>query len=139
MAQERNQQEIVKTAETLLARVQRFFAAFDDVGRQLESTGKKYEAAVKALCGRQGLVGSAERLTALGVPSKKDQKLPERFSAPEFSSEPLSLRLIGGDADSGPEPGTDDAPALSEELDLPLPGADGAGNADAADSPDAND
>ena len=141
MAQERNQQEIVKTAETLLARVQRFFAAFDDVGRQLESTGKKYEAAVKALSGRQGLVGSAEKLSALGVPSKKDQKFPERFSAPEFSSDPLSIRLIGEDADSdaGTEPGTDDASALSDELDLPLSGADGADDADAADSPGAND
>jgi DNA anti-recombination protein RmuC len=138
MAQERNQQEIVKTAETLLARVQRFFAAFDDVGRQLESTGKKYEAAVKALSGRQGLLGSAEKLKALGVPAKKDQKIPERFTAPEFSSGPLSVRLIGEDADADSEldAGTDDAPALSDELDLPLPGADDAsGDADATDEP----
>ncbi len=139
MAQERNQQEIVKTAETLLARVQRFFAAFDDVGRQLESTGKKYEAAVKALSGRQGLLGSAEKLKALGVPAKKDQKIPERFTAPEFSSDPLTVRLIGEDADTESEPddaGTDDAPALSDELDLPLSGADDAsGNADATDEP----
>ena len=125
MAQERNQQEIVKTAETLLARVQRFFTAFDDVGRQLESTGKKYEAAVKALSGRQGLLGSAEKLKALGVPAKKDQKLPERFTAPEFSSEPLTI-LISEDAESEPDDaGTDDASALSDELDLPLSGADG--------------
>jgi DNA recombination protein RmuC len=139
MAQERNQQEIVKTAETLLARVQRFFAVFDDVGRQLESTGKKYEAAVKALSGRQGLLGSAEKLKALGVPAKKDQKIPERFTAPEFSSDPLTVRLIGEDADTESEPddaGTDDAPALSDELDLPLSGADDAsGNADATDEP----
>ena len=137
MAQERNQQEIVKTAETLLARVQRFFAAFDDVGRQLESTGKKYEAAVKALSGRQGLLGSAEKLKALGVPAKKDQKIPERFTAPEFSSDPLTVRLIGEDADAGSEPddaGTDDASALSDELDLPLSGTD-----DVADSTDATD
>ncbi len=139
MAQERNQQEIVKTAETLLARVQRFFAAFDDVGRQLESTGKKYEAAVKALSGRQGLLGSAEKLKALGVPAKKDQKFPERFTAPEFSSDPLSVRLIGEDADAESEPddaGTDDASALSDELDLPLSGADVvSGDADATDEP----
>lgn len=135
MAQERNQQEIVKTAETLLARVQRFFAAFDDVGRQLESTGKKYEAAVKALSGRQGLLGSAEKLKALGVPAKKDQKIPERFTAPEFSSDPLTVRLIGEDAESEPDDaGTDDASALSDELDLPLSGADDAsGDADATD------
>ena len=135
MAQERNQQEIVKTAETLLARVQRFFAAFDDVGRQLESTGKKYEAAVKALSGRQGLLGSAEKLKALGVLAKKDQKIPERFTAPEFSSDPLTVRLIGEDAESEPDDaGTDDAPALSDELDLPLSGADDAsGDADATD------
>jgi len=129
MAQERNQQEIVKTAETLLARVQRFFAAFDDVGRQLESTGKKYEAAVKALSGRQGLLGSAEKLKALGVPARKDQKFPERFTAPEFSSDPLSVRLVGGDADADADPasddaGTNDAPSLSDELDLSLPAAD---------------
>ena len=139
MAQERNQQEIVKTAETLLARVQRFFAAFDDVGRQLESTGKKYEAAVKALSGRQGLLGSAEKLKALGVPAKKDQKFPERFTAPEFSSDPLSVRLIGEDADAESEPddaGTDGASALSDELDLPLSGADVvSGDADATDEP----
>jgi len=138
MAQERNQQEIVKTAETLLARVQRFFAAFDDVGRQLESTGKKYEAAVKALSGRQGLLGSAEKLKALGVPAKKDQKFPERFTAPEFSSDPLSVRLIGEDTDaeSGLDAGTDDDPALSDELDLPLSGADDAAtDADATDEP----
>lgn len=123
MAQERNQQEIVKTAETLLARVQRFLVAFDDVGRQLESTGKKYDAAVKAINGRQGLLGSAKRLQALGVPAKKDQKFPERFTAPEFSSDPLSVRLIGEDADAESEPddaGTDDASALSDELTLPL-------------------
>jgi len=137
MAQERNQQEIVKTAETLLARVQRFFAVFDDVGRQLESTGKKYEAAVKALSGRQGLLGSAEKLKALGVPAKKDQKIPERFTAPEFSSDPLSVRLIGEDEESEPDDaGTDDGPALSDELDLSLSGADDAsGDADATDEP----
>lgn len=137
MAQERNQQEIVKTAETLLARVQRFFAAFDDVGRQLESTGKKYEAAVKALSGRQGLLGSAEKLKALGVPAKKDQKFPERFTAPEFSSDPLSVRLIGEDAESEPDDAGTDAPsALSDELDLPLSGADDvSGDADATDEP----
>lgn len=136
MAQERNQQEIVKTAETLLARVQRFFAVFDDVGRQLESTGKKYEAAVKALSGRQGLLGSAEKLKALGVPAKKDQKIPERFTAPEFSSDPLTI-LISEDAESEPDDaGTDDVPALSNELDLPLSGADDAsGDADATDEP----
>lgn len=136
MAQERNQQEIVKTAETLLARVQRFFAVFDDVGRQLESTGKKYEAAVKALSGRQGLLGSAEKLKALGVPAKKDQKIPERFTAPEFSSDPLMI-LISEDAESEPDDaGTDDVPALSDELDLPLSGADDAsGDADATDDP----
>ena len=136
MAQERNQQEIVRTAETLLARVQRFFAAFDDVGRQLESTGKKYEAAVKALSGRQGLLGSAEKLKALGVPAKKDQKFPERFTAPEFSSDPLTI-LISENAESDePDAGTDDAPALSDEPDLPLSGAnDASGDADATDEP----
>ncbi len=128
MAQERNQQEIVKTAENLLARIQRFFSAFDDVGRQLEATGKKYDAAVKAFSGRQGLVGSAEKLKALGVPSRKDQKFPARFTAPEFSASPLEIKLIGGeDADeSGTDAGTDDASALSDELDLPLPGGESA-------------
>ena len=135
MAQERNQQEIVRTAETLLARVQRFFSAFDDVGRQLESTGKKYEAAVKALSGRQGLLGSAEKLKALGVPAKKDQKYPERFTAPEFSASPLSVHLIGGDTDA--ESGTDDVSALSDGLDLPFPDADD--DASGEDSADAND
>ena len=142
MAQERNQQEIVRTAETLLARVQRFFAAFDDVGRQLESTGKKYEAAVKALSGRQGLIGSAEKLKALGVPSKKDQKYPERFTAPEFSSDPLDILLTtaddSADAETDTDPGTDDVPALSEELELPMSDSDDAA-ADDADSDDAND
>ena len=141
MAQERNQQEIVRTAETLLARVQRFFAAFDDVGRQLESTGKKYEAAVKALSGRQGLLGSAEKLKALGVPSKKDQKFPERFTAPEFSSGPLDILLPGAEdsEDAGTGSGTDDASALSEELDLPLSAPGDTPDADDADSNDAND
>jgi len=125
MAQERNQQEIVRTAENLLARVQRFFSAFDDVGKQLELTGKKYDAAVKAFSGRQGLIGSAEKLKALGVPAKKDQKFPERFTAPEFSASPLEIRLIGEDGDAsgaGTESGTDDASALSDELDLDIPG-----------------
>ena len=140
MAQERNQQEIVKTAETLLARIQRFFAAFDDVGRQLESTGKKYEAAVKALSGRQGLLGSAEKLKALGVPAKKDQKLPERFTAPEFSSDPLTVRLIGEDADSGSEAENTDADADSDELELRLTDTDdGTADADTSDLPGAND
>lgn len=134
MAQERNQQEIVRTAENLLARVQRFLGAFDDVGRQLEATGKKYDAAVKAFSGRQGLVGSAEKLKALGVPSRKDQKFPERFTAPEFSASPLDIRLIGGEDTA--ENGTDGDSALSnDELELPLSGDD-AGDADA--SADAN-
>ena len=134
MAQERNQQEIVRTAENLLARVQRFLGAFDDVGRQLEATGKKYDAAVKAFSGRQGLVGSAEKLKALGVPSRKDQKFPERFTAPEFSASPLDIRLIGGENTA--DDGTDGDPALSnDELELPLSG-DNAGDADA--SADAN-
>ena len=134
MAQERNQQEIVRTAENLLARVQRFLGAFDDVGRQLEATGKKYDAAVKAFSGRQGLVGSAEKLKALGVPSRKDQKFPERFTAPEFSASPLDIRLIGGENTA--DDGTDGDPALSkDELELPLSGDD-AGDADA--SADAN-
>ena len=124
MAQERNQQEIVKTAENLLARVQRFLGAFDDVGRQLEATGKKYDAAVKAFSGRQGLVGSAEKLKALGVPSRKDQKFPERFTAPEFSASPLEIRLIGGEDDA--DAGTDDASAMPDELELNLPGAESA-------------
>ena len=126
MAQERNQQEIVKTAENLLARIQRFFSAFDDVGKQLEATGKKYDAAVKAFSGRQGLLGSAEKLKALGVPSRKDQKFPERFTAPEFSPSPLEISLIGGEdaADAGTESGTDSDPALSNERELPFPGDD---------------
>jgi len=123
MAQERNQQEIVKTAEALLARVQRFLGAFDDVGRQLEATGKKYDAAVKAFSGRQGLVGSAEKLKSLGVPSRKDQKFPERFTAPEFSASPLEIRLIGSENDA--DAGTDDASALSNEPELPLSVAEG--------------
>ena len=134
MAQERNQQEIVRTAENLLARIQRFFSAFDDVGKQLVATGKKYDAAVKAFSGRQGLVGSAEKLKALGVPSRKDQKFPERFTAPEFSASPLDIQLIGAEDASGdaPDSGTDADPALSnDELDLPLPGDD-AGDADAS-------
>jgi len=131
MAQERNQQEIIKTAENLLARVQRFLGAFDDVGRQIETTEKKYGIAVNALRGRLGLVGSAEKLKALGVPSKKDQKFPERFTAPEFSSSPLDFQLIGSDEDSSDaetETGTDDVSALSDELDLNIPGDNNAGD-----------
>lgn len=134
MAQERNQQEIVRTAENLLARIQRFFSAFDDVGKQLVATGKKYDAAVKAFSGRQGLVGSAEKLKALGVPSRKDQKFPERFTAPEFSASPLDIQLIGAEDASGdaPDSGTDGDSALSNgEPDLPLPGDD-AGDTDAS-------
>jgi DNA recombination protein RmuC len=143
MAQERNQQEIVKTAENLLARIQRFFSAFDEVGRQIDSTKKKYDAAVNAFRGRVGLVGSAERLKALGVPSKKDLKIPERFTAPEFSADPLSVRLIGGDAESDSGQDNADAAEESDELDLQLPGADDATGADGdaadADSSGAND
>ena len=132
MEQERNQQEIIRTAENLLARVQRFLCAFDDVGRQLEATGKKYDAALKAFSGKQGLIGSAMKLKKLGVPSRKDQKFPERFTAPEFSALPLDIQLIGEDdtPDAGPELGTDDASALSDELDLMIPDKD-AGDADA--------
>lgn len=136
MAQERNQQEIVRTAENLLARVQRFLCAFDDVGRQLMATGKKYDAAVKAFSGRQGLVGSAEKLRSLGVPAKKDLKFPERFTAPEFSATPLDIRLVGAGEDTtdpATESGTDDASALSDELELDIPGDD---DGDMNDPPD---
>ena len=87
----------------------------------------------------QGLLGSAEKLKALGVPAKKDQKFPERFTAPEFSSAPLSVRLIGEDADAESEPDarTDDAPALSDGLELPLSGDnDALDDADAAETND---
>ena len=90
---------------------------------------------MKALSGRQGLLGSAEKLKALGVPAKKDQKIPERFTAPEFSSDPLTVRLIGEDAESDFEAENTDV-ADSDELDLPLSGADDAsGDADSTDEP----
>ena len=137
MEQERNQQEIVKTAENLLARVQRFLGAFDDVGKQLELTGRKYNAAVKAFSGRQGLVGSAEKLKALGVPLRKGQNIPPRFSAPEFSASPLEIQLIGtGEDASGTEtePGTNSVSALSDELDLDIPGDDAGNTNDSTDT-----
>ena len=77
------------------------------------------------------------KLKKLGVPSKKDQKFPERFTAPEFSALPLDINLIGEEnaPDSGPETGTDGASALSDELDLLLPDED----ADAGDADDSTD
>ena len=95
--QERNQQEILKTAGTLLDRLYSFYEEFDSVGEQLERAQNSFRKATGRLKGGDGkhsVVLSGEQLKKLGVRMKKEKNLPPDLipdtmaeSLPEASAE----------------------------------------------------
>ena len=81
-AQDRNQEEIIKTVTQLLDRVYDFYQRLDDVGNQLEKTQKAYVEAVKKLRGDgavQSVTKSARKLEALGIKTSKTLPANSRF------------------------------------------------------------
>ena len=72
-----NQQQIIATAETILARVSDFCAAHAKMGKKLEEAMDQYEACDKKIRDRgQSIVGAANKLIDLGVPRNPKKILP---------------------------------------------------------------
>jgi DNA recombination protein RmuC len=80
-----NQQQIVATAETILARVSDFCTAHAKMGKKLEEAMDQYEACDKKIRERgQSIVGAANKLIALGVPSNAKKILPAEIGMEEI-------------------------------------------------------
>lgn len=80
--QDRNQQEILKTASQMLDRLYAFYKDFDDIGKHLDQVQKCYDSAGKRLKQEEGgrsIVYSGEKLRRLGVKFTKAHKLPQRL------------------------------------------------------------
>lgn len=80
-----NQQQIISTAETVLARVSDFCAAHAKMGKKLEEAMDQYEACDKKIRDRgQSIVGAANKLIQLGVPRNAKKLLPAEIGAEEI-------------------------------------------------------
>jgi len=79
-----NQQQIISTAETILARVSDFCAAHAKMGKKLEEAMDQYEACDKKIRDRgQSIVGAANKLIQLGVPKNPKKLLPAEIGMEE--------------------------------------------------------
>ena len=79
-----NQQQIIATAETILARVSDFCAAHAKMGKKLEEAMDQYEACDKKIRDRgQSIVGAANKLIQLGVPRNPKKILPAEIGMEE--------------------------------------------------------
>ena len=79
-----NQQQIIATAETILARVSDFCAAHAKMGKKLEEAMDQYEACDKKIRDRgQSIVGAANKLIDLGVPRNPKKILPAEIGMEE--------------------------------------------------------
>ena len=79
-----NQQQIIATAETILARVSDFCAAHAKMGKKLEEAMDQYEACDKKIRDRgQSIVGAANKLIQLGVPRNAKKILPAEIGMEE--------------------------------------------------------
>ena len=79
-----NQQQIIATAETILARVSDFCAAHAKMGKKLEEAMDQYEACDKKIRDRgQSIVGAANKLIQLGVPRNSKKILPAQIGMEE--------------------------------------------------------
>lgn len=79
-----NQQQIISTAETILARVSDFCAAHAKMGKKLEEAMDQYEACDKKIRDRgQSIVGAANKLIQLGVPRNAKKILPTEIGMEE--------------------------------------------------------
>ena len=84
--QNRNQQEILKTAAELLDRLYSFYDAFDNIGTQLEKVQKAYDDATNRLKQKvrnHSVVHSGEKLKQLGVRMTKQIKMPASLKTVE--------------------------------------------------------
>ena len=83
-----NQQQIISTAETILARVSDFCSAHAKMGKKLEEAMDQYEACDKKIRDRgQSIVGAANKLIQLGVPRNVKKMLPSEIGMEEFEQE----------------------------------------------------
>ena len=79
-----NQQQIISTAETILARVSDFCSAHAKMGKKLEEAMDQYEACDKKIRDRgQSIVGAANKLIQLGVPRNAKKLLPTEIGMEE--------------------------------------------------------
>ena len=79
-----NQQQIIATAETILARVSDFCTAHAKMGKKLEEAMDQYEACDKKIRDRgQSIVGAANKLIQLGVPRNSKKILPAQIGMEE--------------------------------------------------------
>ena len=79
-----NQQQIIATAETILARVSDFCTAHAKMGKKLEEAMDQYEACDKKIRDRgQSIVGAANKLIQLGVPRNAKKTLPAEIGMDE--------------------------------------------------------
>ena len=79
-----NQQQIISTAETILARVSDFCTAHAKMGKKLEEAMDQYEACDKKIRDRgQSIVGAANKLIQLGVPRNQKKLLPPEIGMEE--------------------------------------------------------
>lgn len=80
-----NQQQIIATAETILARVSDFCTAHAKMGKKLEEAMDQYEACDKKIRDRgQSIVGAANKLIQLGVPRNAKKILPAEIGMEEI-------------------------------------------------------
>ena len=80
-----NQQQIIATAETILARVSDFCAAHAKMGKKLEEAMDQYEACDRKIRERgQSIVGAANKLIDLGVPRNPKKILPAEIGMEEI-------------------------------------------------------
>ena len=76
--QARNQEKIVKTAQTMVDRVADFAAAHAAMGKKLEEAMKEYEkCSAKISDSGQSILVSAHQLVKLGIPKNPKKPLPE--------------------------------------------------------------
>ena len=80
-----NQQQIIATAELMLARVSDFCTAHAKMGEKLEDALKYYETCDKKLRDRgQSIVGAANKLISYGVPKNPKKPLPPELGLEEL-------------------------------------------------------
>ena len=83
-----NQQQIIATAETILARVSDFCTSHAKMGKKLEEAMDQYEACDKKIRDRgQSIVGAANKLIQLGVPRNAKKLLPAEIGMEEVEVE----------------------------------------------------
>ena len=83
-----NQQQIISTAETILARVSDFCTAHAKMGKKLEEAMDQYEACDKKIRDRgQSIVGAANKLIQLGVPRNAKKLLPGEIGMEEIEQD----------------------------------------------------